>query len=68
MNIDTSKTTNYYSSKIQNHFLLETQLVWAWSANLNNFIQNINKQYETNLRILMNTFKLGTNLSTLKQH
>ena len=52
--------------KIKNHFLLETQLLWAWSLNLNSFIKNVNKQYETNLRILMDTFELGTNQRTPK--
>ena len=53
--------------KIQNHFLLETQLFWAWSVNFNNFIQNVNRQYETNMRILMNKFELCTNQRTRKK-
>ena len=62
----THKKTKYYDKKKQNHFLLETQLVWARSVNLKNFIQNVNKQYETNLRILMDTFELGKNQRTRK--
>ena len=45
--------------------LLETQLVWAWSANFKNFIVNINKQYEK-MRTLMVTFKDGKNQRTRK--
>ena len=62
MNNDISRLKGRLNSDIQNSFLLETKLVWAWSENLNNFIQNVNQQYENNLDILMNKFTDGTSL------
>ena len=36
------------ASKVQGHFILENKLLWAWSEQLNKFIQNVNK----NMRII----------------
>ena len=49
MNIDRSDTSKIYDKNKQN-FLLETQLVWAWSENFNKFIVIGNEEYETNMR------------------
>ena len=62
MKNEKSRETQRFNSEIQNHFLIETQLVWAWSENFKNFIQNVNQQYENNLDILMNKFTEGTTL------
>ena len=37
-------------------------MVWAWSEELNTFIQNVNKQYDNNINTLMNKFTDGKTL------
>ena len=54
------------NSKVKGHFQLETKLLWAWSEQLNTFIQNVNKQYENNLNTLMDQFTDGKNLCEYK--
>ena len=54
------------ASQVGGHFLLETKLLWAWSEQLNKFIQNVNKQYENNLNTLMDEFTDGQHLRTRK--
>ena len=45
MKIDTPTHKRYYDNEIDYHFKLKTEILWAWSVNFNNFIENVHKKY-----------------------